>query len=380
MSCPMSPLWILGTVLLTVLLPILSLQFGLKFTLYSRLATYYGILQESDEELLVNIKAANSARVLDSESYLASLDWSQGQVTSSEVGLVICIVTLSRETRDGYNPHYLLQSAAAFHREVAAYSGDLGVTLLLCDVEDQDRKHPDLDSLAAIFPVLTRRSSERGSHRKGIHKLEKEKQDYTFCLEEAARQHNRSRAVLMVEDDSLPLPGLLRNIGDILARRSRHNTAFIKLFHPEHLLGYIQPEPHRWVEWVSLALLILTLDYLVFHRPRPSLATLLLHLLLVMLLLEAVGRQTLLHLRPNYYLVPAPECCTPANLFPSPSIPRVLASLANITCHGGLAKDYALVEMVRRTGLESWSVQPSLVRHVGAVSTLHTDVNVRIQP
>jgi len=389
----MSPLWSLS-ILLLLSLPFLSVQFGLEFTLYSRLTAYYGIFQYTDEELLGIIKTANTARVQDSQSYLASLnsrhsqtDSRQSQTVSRQsqtvppsVDLVICIVTLSRETNDGYRPQYLLQSAAAFHREVATYSGNMVVSLVLCDVEEESGNHPELETIQGVFTVITRRHSHTGDTRKGMHRLEKEKQDYSYCLEEGARIYNGTKAVLMVEDDTLPLPGLIRNLGNILEHRNNNNTAFIKLFHPPRLLGYIQPEPHRWVEWVCLALLILTLDHLVFHRPRPSPTTLLLHLLLVMLLLEAVGRQTLLQLRPNYYLVPAPECCTPANVFPSSSIPKVVTALANITCKAGLAKDYALVSVVKSTGLEAWSVQPNLVTHVGAVSTLHTHINVHIHP
>jgi len=379
----MSRIWILLAVFI-IILPIVSFKFDLKFTAYSRLANYYGVFEEPDSKLLSKLKKENSARILESELYLASLPSNTKPVPIDEVELVICIVTLSRKTGDGYIPRYLFQSAAAYHKETSDYyrenaMNNMTVALILCDVEDKDGDHPDVDNLQQCFPIIRRRERDPSSVKK-VSSLEREKQDYAFCLEAAMKQYNTSQAVLMVEDDSLPLPGLLHNLRDMLARRSHYNTAFIKLFHPQRLLGYIQPEPHRWVEWVSLALLLMLLDHLLFRGTPPSFSLpFLLKLILVMLLLEVVGRQTILDLRPNYYLVPAPDCCTPANLFPVHNIPKVISTLANITCKKNMAKDYALVEMVSITGLQSWSVQPNLVRHVGAVSSLHTDINVHIQ-
>ena len=96
----------------------------------------------------------------------------------------------------------------------------------------------------------------------------------------------------------------------------------------------------RWLEWLALSLLLLLLQHLLPPHPRPTIPC----LLLAMLLLEVVGRPSLLPLRPHS-LVPAPHCCTPANLYPGPTALRVAEALSNIICGPGMPKDYALVKV-----------------------------------
>ena len=50
------------------------------------------------------------------------------------------------------------------------------------------------------------------------------------------------------------------------------------------------------------------------------------------------GRQVVLEFLPEYNLVPAPDCCTPANFFPSFNIPSVIKYLESITCDSKYAK------------------------------------------
>ena len=49
--------------------------------------------------------------------------------------------------------------------------------------------------------------------------------------------------------------------------------------------------------------------------------------------------------------------------------------LEEVKCSKDYAKDYALVDMIGATDLRSLYVQPSLVQHVGAYSSLHTGVD-----
>lgn len=68
--------------------------------------------------------------------------------------------------------------------------------------------------------------------------------------------------------------------------------------------------------------------------------------------------------------VPAPDCCTPANLYPRHSLARLLDLLDKVTCGVGYPKDFALVDIVREAGLDSLYLQPNIVKHIGAVSSL----------
>ena len=74
--------------------------------------------------------------------------------------------------------------------------------------------------------------------------------------------------------------------------------------------------------------------------------------------------------------VPAPDCCTPANLYPGSNIEKVANSLESISCGYNKAKDFALVDVLTNTGLRAWYLQPNLVRHIGAYSSIRAGVNV----
>ena len=387
--CPLSPpslspssfmiyvqrllLFLLFLFLILLLFPLLCTPPGWRHTLVWRVAKKAGLLAPTDPSLrLHHLQEENSARLEAALSYLSSL---AALPTPSSPWLTIAVVTRDRQSPQGWRPAYLPQSLAAYLREAGQAAGEVGV--VVCDVQVEGTQ-PEMELVSGLVPVVARRQEAPGPP--GLHRLEREKQDYVFCLREAARWHNSSQAVLVVEDDSLPLPGLVHHLRDLLARRSRSTTAFIKLFHPVELQGYLQPEPHRWVEWVALALLLLLLQHALLRTDLPLTSSFSLpRLLLTMILLEVVGRQTLLPLRPTYSLVPAPSCCTPANLYPAPSLPALLAALETTTCGPGLAKDFALVEVVSSLGRQAWAVQPNLVRHVGVVSSLHAGVNLAVQ-
>ena len=51
-------------------------------------------------------------------------------------------------------------------------------------------------------------------------------------------------------------------------------------------------------------------------------------------------------------------------------------SLASISCGYNKAKDFALVDVVVETGLKAWYLQPNIVRHIGAYSSIRPDLNV----
>jgi len=224
-------------------------------------------------------------------------------------------------------------------------------------------KKRELDEMSQIFPVV-----HRWQVGGKVNRLEKEKQDYIFCLEAASKFEPRE-GVLLVEDDSLPGDNLVGSLIHLVHRQPQKKTAFVKLFHPPSLLGYINPEPYRWVEWVSLSLLLLLLLKLPIS---------LLHLLIAMLFLEVVGRQNLIALRPNFSMVPAPDCCTVANLYPAAFISKVLTFLNSTRCGPGLAKDFALVKLLKDQNLNAWAVEPNLVTHIGAVSSVSGSGGVNI--
>ena len=71
-------------------------------------------------------------------------------------------------------------------------------------------------------------------------------------MREAANSYP-SAHVLMVEDDTIPQIGFFTILRNILDERELDSVAYIKLYHPDRLLGYLNPEPHRWLEWAALS-------------------------------------------------------------------------------------------------------------------------------
>ena len=82
------------------------------------------------------------------------------------------------------------------------------------------------------------------------------------------------------------------------------------MFHPERLQGYLNPEPQRWVEWLSVSLMLVWAGHwlMTWIRSRSlvscmSWRRLVLSTFMMMFALEVIGRQTLLQLLPLYNLV-----------------------------------------------------------------------------
>jgi hypothetical protein len=213
--------------------------------------------------------------------------------------------------------------------------------------------------------------------------MDKEKEDYIFCL-------NASRSadyILILEDDAVPLDDLLpvtRRFIDYFNRhrpRRRADFFYVKLYHPERLQNYLQPEPWRIAEWLAVSVLSVYLLQVVFgfRLRRHSF-----WLVYFMALIECLGRPHLLQLKrwmlarlvadpaAGYHLLQATECCTPAMLFSNASAATASAFLSSITCRNGYAKDTALYLHSRQSGgrLQSFVVEPNLVQHIGRVSTL----------
>ena len=77
--------------------------------------------------------------------------------------------------------------------------------------------------LSQFISVLHKNTS---SSKKNGSVKEKEKQDYVFCLKNAQKLGSH---VLMVEDDTIPRPAILRVISKIVQTSSLENVAFIKV-------------------------------------------------------------------------------------------------------------------------------------------------------
>jgi hypothetical protein len=95
----------------------------------------------------------------------------------------------------------------------------------------------------------------------------------------------------------------------------------------------------------------------------------------VTLVVLAIGRPHLVGFRrlfsPYLYsYMAAPECCTPAMLFPRHGAQQVVAHLNTHPCYANNAKDSVLDRFIRNEHKHAYIVQPNLFKHIGFFSSL----------
>ncbi|XP_053548288.1 post-GPI attachment to proteins factor 4 [Bombina bombina] len=294
--------------------------------------------------------------------------------TAESVLLAITIITTRR--RPEY--HYPLQVAHGFLDRISECGSDCsGFRLFICNVDDSPSSHTDACLLSHFLPSVNRPFKQQ----EAPNRFEREKQDYAFCLSKTLETFS-PKYVMLIEDDAVPQIDIFHAFFQLVNVRFPKEPLggglYVKLYHPERLQGYLNPEPMRILEWIGLGILsgfALTFAYtnLIHQSPfRWYLFTA--FAIYAMLLAELLGRHYILELRrvlpALYNVVPASECCTPAMLFSEASAKRTLKYLDEINCKAGYAKDTALYKELGRRGEWAWVLEPNMVTHVGLFSTL----------
>lgn len=296
--------------------------------------------------------------------------------------LLVTVVTSRRS--EGQDFHYLLQVMRQLSSLLESCGEQRCAELLLCDVEHGPGENEDAKLLENHFQVVRRSPEEQQRNKDRMNIFEREKRDYVFCLRRGW-ELVRPKNMVVLEDDALPRQDFFAVIKDLLSRHFALQTLYIKLYHPERLQRYWNPEPYRILEWVGLGLVSATALLLTFPYWNPcsfsftlSAGHLLFFTLYFMAVAELLGRHYLLEVRrlsPQLYAVsPATECCTPAMLYPGNASLRAAEYLDASFCMKGNAKDMVLYQMVRTTpGERSHSVEPNLITHIGSYSSVRAN-------
>ena len=256
-------------------------------------------------------------------------------VTSSKSDRYFLVITVVTVRRPG---GYLSQVVTKLNKIIGNDSNAYQV--LICNVDADAEMHQEARTLTELYPNVIR--IDRYYSKKSLHHhqlsrhradrkiniFEKEKDDYVFCLNATLDMRTGSH-FLVLEDDALPHDDLLFMTSYLVRYRlakDAEDLYYVKLYHPERLQGYFQPEPWRIAEWLAISILgsMATTTSASFFRPshiqRSNRISRFIYfigwMLYWMCLLEAIGRTHLLELRrasPHLYnVLEATECCTPA--------------------------------------------------------------------
>lgn len=299
---------------------------------------------------------------------------------SEEPDVLVTVVTARRSEAQEF--HYLLQIMQRIHNLLLECEGKLHcANVLICDVEHGIQGNEDTALLEKHFKVIRRTLKERNAYEDSLNIFEREKRDYVFCLRKGLELTSANNVVVL-EDDALPRSDFFDVVHNLLSRAFIQDTLYVKLYHPERLQRYWNPEPYRILEWIGLGSVLATalLLALPYCKSLPvsismSRANLLFFTLYFMAVVELFGRHYLLEVRrvsPQLYAVsPATECCTPAMLFPGNSSLRVANYLDASFCSKGNAKDMVLYKTMRMvSGEHAHSLEPNLITHIGAFSSV----------
>ena len=312
--------------------------------------------------------------------------------------VAISIVSLSRALPDydiqqsGYPTRYLVQIVAKIMESLMNDQSNLTYKLLLCNVDSDPENHEELIEISPRFTVLTKYRSVDKKDPRELNIFNKEKEDSVYCMKETLARV-KPRYILMLEDDAIPrgsvisrLEHLIRFHLDRTSKRttSASNVAYVKLFHPPHLNGYLNPNLQKCLELLGFSAFFGTILYNVLRilcmRSITSYKCTdwFLAMLYCGLLAVAIGRVYIIELlrfgNSLYGLASAPDCCTQAVLFSNQSALDIAGYLESVECIRGFAKDTAMEQYVRDHELQAYLLEPNLFRHVGVFSSLHEKI------
>jgi len=353
-----------------------------------------------------SMQSANSLRIVEAEKYFCLLNRSGtlnrrmshgGDVSDEVVTVALTIITVSRNRHeiDSYEPKYLTQTVWKFRSLLGKWqlhNRRLRVHMSICNVDSLVTRYHEADTLSKFVPMFSRFNE---THFSLVHTLEKEKEDYLFCLNKSL-EVNKADYVFLVEDDAFPTDDVFDVLQRVILmhtersfvrgefRSGPSDVAFVKFYHPERLLGFISIERERLPELFSYAAILSTLLTLVYAASCGFTATgngvgvnacwtrLFLFSLIVMLSCGRTGISEWRRLAsPSFYsYTTAPSCCTPAMLFPRSTALLTVKYLNSSTCTNNFGKDSLLDKMLQDLHLTAYLVQPNTFTHIGVYSSL----------
>lgn len=376
-------------------------------------SVYYHTGHSNEYDGIRKFKAENDARLKLSRNFLKNTFSSMKRLPNSpwitskldlpkdaftffdqstlQVDIALTIITVSRNRHkfDNYEPHYLTQAVWRYMELLmSSENKQKNVKLSLCNVDHDPESYHEIHNLSSFIQTFQRFPQKIST---SFELFEKEKEDYVYCLNASLAW--KPSFVLLVEDDTLPYNDMFRVLSHVLDYiyhvNNQHGSYrhfpeqwYLKLYHPDRLLGYWSLEMERIPELISLSLVFGVLVLLiyrcigmkdVFKNINASWFLLSLYFFLFFI---AIGRQNLLEFRRLskhfYMLTPSPSCCTPAIVYTNATAKTVVEYLSHVRCKKRFAKDMALEQLRSETHLKAYLLQPNLFKHIGLYSSLRS--------
>jgi hypothetical protein len=362
-----------------------------------RYSLFFSKWQSSDQAKEL-IRVENDARLRTAEGYFANVPFTDIEknlleplrdTKSAKLSVGISVITVSRNRHvvDDYKPKYLTQvlwrllDLANSSQNIIQHS-NYAFHISICNVDFDPVNYEEVKKFYnfTVYQRFTQMSFALD------HPLEKEKQDYVYCMN-ASSHHD---FVFLLEDDAYPhehfFPVLIHTLNQFTSSLDHlHNDApaYIKFYHPERLslfhFGDIV-SVFELIAWTMLFGSVLHIIYCCFqHLPLNSYSSWAFCGLYSLVVALCVDRPGLMEMRrwcaPLFYtLLPAPSCCTPAMLFPSSSARAIAAHMQTIACRPGFGKDSILDDFLCSFHMQAYLVQPNTVLHIGMYSALRRNI------
>lgn len=328
----------------------------------------------------------------DAETFLLKYRWPTFRPSYRTPDLVITLVTVHRNSVRQQYIHYTLQTLLlGLGDEIHSAN----VKIVVCNANQASGLDGYLKEIRKHLLVLKVRpyTIKVRDAKDTSWRFEKERHDYVSCLNKTLTHLPNVKHFLILEDDApirlsgAPFLSTLRYFIDQAGQRGIRRFAFMKLYHPPRLLGYLQPEWDRHLECVAIVIILITVLRLSLWlsgannrqwvRSMKDSSWQYIIVCLV-ILLYVLDRYWLLELRSlsKYFhlMVPAPFCCTPGIVFQRQSAIEAVDFIGGVRSDNQYGKDAALYDYYRKSGLPAWYIQPNLVEHIGLKSTLHSNV------
>ena len=352
-------------------------------------------------DIVKEVYETNKLRFVEAIYFLKSLNIStlkQENIQDNlgeKVDLAIGIITINRDAPDIGRLGYLTQTlASVLHVLHGQTSGFRAMKHFICNVDKNPDRHVEAKRLSIYTNVVERHDI---NIPEGDDIFEKEKNDYVFCLEQAARYD--PKYVLMLEDDVLldenflttlwymlkSRHGLSRSVNDVGSNqtKSTDNWLFIKMYYPLKWSGY-SFEIDKVLELVGVALVggslfaCMTLLLVSSHRTfRTAQVLFIMGTIFFAVAAYTMGRPYVeswkKYFDSTHRLVKAHGCCTQAVLYRTKIIAELCHHLHSVECTKSFSVDLAIDQFGVLQNLPSYSIEPNLCRHIGLVSTVRAN-------